>query len=51
MVAPPRPSGALTVHRLALKNARAGVVLPAHTESQNDRGVLTFRIDPLYKEP
>ncbi len=51
MVAPPRPSGPLTVHRLALKNARAGVVLPAHTERQNDRGILTFGIGPHYKEP
>ncbi len=51
MVAPPRPSGPLTVHRLALKNARAGLVLPAHTKSQNGWVILTFGIGPHYKEP
>lgn len=49
MVAPPRPSGPLTAPRA--REARAGVVLPAHTESQNDRGILTFGTGPHYKEP
>ena len=50
MVAPPRPSGLLVAAPRA-RDARAGVVLPAHTESQNDRVILTFGIGPHYKEP
>ena len=44
-VRPPRPAAPRA------RDARAGVVLPTHTESQNDWVILTFGIPGRYKGP